>query len=70
MPDFNAQNTDSENAKGIPSVTNRGGVKLVSSKSAQAIAREDNRDTKNGAGEGNRSFSSREGGENPGASIK
>jgi hypothetical protein len=45
MPDFNAQNTDAENAKGAPSVKDVGGVKLVSSRSAQAIAKDDPRDT-------------------------
>jgi hypothetical protein len=61
MANFNAQNTDAENAKSTPKATDVGGVTLVKQSSAQEIAREDNRDTNDGR---------REGGENPGASIK
>jgi hypothetical protein len=68
MPNFDAQNTDSENAKPAPkSVSRDNDLKVSQRGSAQQVAREDNRDTK---GRSDIGWTDRPGGQNPGASIK
>lgn len=62
MPSFDSQNTDRENSKPVPKSTRRDDdVKTLAQSSAQAIANSEQRDTTNGV---------REGGQNPGATIK
>jgi hypothetical protein len=68
MPNFDAQNTDRENSKPAPkSVSRDNDLKVSQRGSTQEVAREDNRDTQ---GRSDVGWNPREGGKNPGATIK